>query len=148
MPIATSDGATVTMSLHDFRQVERQLDELRTKLQAADAQAAPRPTDQHAADALRALRGALDVVSFAVANLPPEAVVGWPFESLEVIAEQLDILYPTDPDTQTLAITLRQFAGECAQVAEFRGTRADIASAVVAATAPTAADTTENGDSP
>ena len=148
MPIQTSDGATVQLSLHDFRQVERQLDELRDQLQKARQQPAPQPVEQHTNVALEALQSALEVVQFAVGNLPPETTRRWPFGALEALAKQLDILYPHDPDTQTLGITLRQFAGECAQVAEFRGARREIAKAVLAAD-PTEPDgTVENVDSP
>ena len=62
-------------------------------------------------------RAQLVIVRFAVANMPPEAIKGWPIEALEAVAAGLPALTDHTTDDVDLAITLRDFKRDCEHVA-------------------------------
>lgn len=68
-------------------------------------------------------RAQLVIVRFAVANLPPETIKGWPTEALEAVAASLPALIDHSVDDVDLAITLRDFRRDCESVALMRATR-------------------------
>ena len=55
----------------------------------------------------------LDIVRFAVANLDPRTVKGWPWAAVAAFADDLEELPGADENTHDLAIELRAFAHEC-----------------------------------
>lgn len=57
-------------------------------------------------------RELIQVLRFAVGNLPPETTRHWPFRSLEAAAKLLPWLPDFTPDDNTLAIELKAFANE------------------------------------
>jgi hypothetical protein len=65
-------------------------------------------------------RAAIEIVRFAVANLPPESTVRWPTTALRVVATRLPSMPDAGPDDDELMITLKRFADECDQF-ETRG---------------------------
>jgi len=65
-------------------------------------------------------RKALDVVRFAVGNLPPETVVGWPSPALREIAVRLPMLPNYSPDDAEVAGELIGFAQDCERWARYR----------------------------
>lgn len=69
-------------------------------------------------------RHALSITRFAVENLPPEMIKNWPYRELRMLAE----LMPGLPDhngldDDSLAIELRNFAGECERFERNRNLR-------------------------
>ncbi len=58
-------------------------------------------------------RAALEIVRFAVANLPPESIKGWPTMALRTIACELPAMPDTVNDDKEFALTLSVFADEC-----------------------------------
>jgi len=72
-----------------------------------------------------ALRAAVEVVQFAVGNLDPTTVRGWPYEALGTIADALEQIpgLQEDPNMRSLAGELRHFAGIAAGLEEFRKER-------------------------
>lgn len=105
--------ATVTIPYDEFqaiqnekRQAEEQVADLKRQVTEAKISA----SDPHL---LALSRAALDVVRYAVASLPPESNMGWPFESLRAVAEEVEHMPDATPDHAELAMTLRTFATEC-----------------------------------
>lgn len=70
----------------------------------------------------RTLAAVIEIVQFAVANLPPEHVVGWPSQALVTFAEGLRMLPISDHDKE-LAEELLVFAGEASERAKERRSR-------------------------
>lgn len=58
-------------------------------------------------------RDALDIVRFAVANLPPEMTPNWPFEALRKLCENVSDLPDADTNDHDMAIDLKSFVAEC-----------------------------------
>lgn len=58
---------------------------------------------------------ALDVVRFAVANLPAESFKGWPFKSLREVAKVIRKLPNAADNERDLATEIERFAGEVVQ---------------------------------
>jgi hypothetical protein len=135
MPLPVSDTATVTMSMHDYRKIERDreaLEERIQELEAAGSAAQPEPADIERWR--RALQMAAPIVQYAVGNLNPESHRDWPAGELWALGELLPELFPNDADVQSLAITFRQFAAEAEDYDDFREHRRQVAATVVAGT--------------
>lgn len=111
-------STTVTVPIDDFdalrnRITELELDLATVRLELGEMQATARAADDPSAlDALRNL--ASNVIRFAVQNLPPEHVKGWPHADLKAFAAFV-LNWPgsTDHDKE-LASELLLFADECA----------------------------------
>lgn len=138
--IPTSDSATVTLPLSDWRRLERELNDLRTRVQepakAWLSAPAPAPDAQKALDA-DALSFALELVQFAVGNLPPQSVRGWPVEALRRFADLIVDLCP-NTHTELLAQEFYRFADEIDAVEKFRNIRRQTARETVGTEAPDA----------
>ncbi len=105
--------ATVTMEYAEFQELQNKRKEAEEEVAALKAQiteAKIKASDPHL---LALARGALDVVRYAVASLPPESHRGWPFESLTQVADHVIFMPDATPDHTELAMTLRTFATEC-----------------------------------
>jgi hypothetical protein len=74
---------------------------------------------------MRALHAAIEVVQFAVGNLDPTTVRGWPYEALRTLADVLEQTpgLQEDANMRSLAGELRHFAGVAASLEEFRKKR-------------------------
>jgi len=57
-------------------------------------------------------REMMTIIRFAVANLPPSEIRGWPFEAVHTVANRLGELPDKTSDDLTFAIELRAFANE------------------------------------
>lgn len=89
---ARTPTATVTISLDEYRQLLRQQPLLERS--PADARALPASTpasieNVSATDIETFIANAIDVMQYAVANLPPETSVNWPAKQLKVAASAL-----------------------------------------------------------
>lgn len=115
-------NATVNVSLASYQALLDELEKLRTEL-LAQRQQPSAPTDTDAAHARAALERALAIVQFAVGNLDPRTVRGWPVEDVTALANLIEAALPNYPHADVLAITLREFAGEAADVDRFRRDR-------------------------
>lgn len=62
---------------------------------------------------LAAFRNALAIARFAVANLPPEIIKGWPTEELRGLMDRLPLQPDYGPDDISLISELRSFVREC-----------------------------------
>jgi len=135
MSLPTSDSATVTVLLRDWTHIEREFELLRKQLrQATDNNAPVVPMEAQAV--LAALESALPIVQFAVGNVPPESVRGWPTASLAALAEQIMTLFPDDADRQSLAITFREVAAHARDIDQYRAHRTEAAVRVLETTSP------------
>lgn len=114
----------------DLRTTQNKNYELEQKLAAAqlggDASVA---TLLHAA-----FHDALTIVQFAVGNLDPSTIAGWPHEALVKIADAIEKIPGMDPHKAELPPELRHFAGIAAGLEAFRKER-DKNKVVVAASA-------------
>lgn len=145
MPLPVSDTATITMTMHDFRKLERDREALEARiaeLETAGGAAQPAPADTERWRL--ALQMALPVVQYAVGNLNPESYRDWPAGELWALAELLPELFPGDPDVESLAIVFREFATQAEDLDDFRAERREAAAAVLAPI--DAADSTEAAD--
>lgn len=69
-----------------------------------------------------AFHDAMRIVQFAVANLEPTTVRGWPYEALAALAEAIDRI-PMDVYVKEMSQDLRDFASLAAGYEEFRRER-------------------------
>jgi hypothetical protein len=83
---------------------------------------------------LAALESALPIVQFAVGNVPPESVRGWPTASLAALADQIADLFPQDSDRQSMAIAFREVADHALQIEQYRVQRTEAAIRVLEST--------------
>lgn len=100
-----------TMLLNRVKEAEQEAAEARVALQA---QRLEDPTGRVPALTSFA-RECLTIARFAVANLPPETIRGWPVEALRRMTLGLKDLPDYDVNDRDMAIDLLNFADECAQ---------------------------------
>lgn len=116
---------TVNLTLADYDAMRDRIVALEMDLKTAQmdaAQAASRGNNNGAE--IRALIDAMmDVVRFAVQNLPPEHVVGWPWGSLGYLARLYAKLPWATNEHQELSAELQTFADECEAMATVRSSR-------------------------
>jgi len=79
-----------------------------------------------------AFHDAIKVVQFAVGNLAPETVAGWPHQALVAVAAAIEKIPGIDPHVKEMPSELRNFARLAASYEEFRKQR-DANRVVVAA---------------
>jgi hypothetical protein len=117
--------ATVSMPLQTYLSLQRYASELEcaTEADGASAPTAPPSAWQEAA------MMALPVVQFAIGNLDPQTVRGWPWQALQRLGEKMAELLP---DQSEIGIALTSFARECADTDRFRAQRLQAAEAVLA----------------
>lgn len=127
MALPISSSATITMTVHDYRAIEAQYEQL-CKLLQEHAAAAPAPTADESLYRA-ALEAALPVVHFAIANLPPETYAGWPHGSLRGLGKLLLQIYPDDRAREPIALDFQHFADEAAAAESFRARRYEAARA-------------------
>lgn len=115
--------ATVTLSLEELQEyvVKRnmaynEVAALKEKLRVASLRADSEVTS----DLVEALRAVLPVISFAVGNLSPEAIRGWPHDALKTFAGRLAVLFAGDDIVASLALEFGNFAREAASYEEQR----------------------------
>lgn len=131
-------SATVTMDLSEYQTLQKQKETTEienSKLREQIIEAKISSSDPHL---LAFSRAALDIVRYAVASLPPESNIGWPFESLRVVAEEILRMPDAGPTHEELAFTFRTFAQEC----EEHERRRKLAREVKQAPLPSLADLT------
>jgi hypothetical protein len=120
------DEPTISLKLSDYdkmrtgqRALETRLRELEVELTAAQL-ADPSETLGHVH---RAFLQAMQVVQFAVGNLPPESIVGWPHAALAHLAEAVNTLPGIGPHLKEIAPELREFARGAASLEAWRKER-------------------------
>lgn len=62
------------------------------------------------------IRAALPVIQFAVGNLPPEAIRGWPFGQLLAFAKLFEKMPTLNAFEENLVLELKHFAAEASSV--------------------------------
>jgi hypothetical protein len=72
---------------------------------------------------LKALSSAREIVRFAVANYPPEAVRGWPHAELTNFADLLETAPGASQDYKEMAIDLKSFARAAKTIEDKRALR-------------------------
>jgi hypothetical protein len=105
----------VSMSLEDFKAMEAreqgayaELDKVRAELLAAKL-SDPSNTIKSLVPLCREM---LIIVRFAMANLPPMEIRGWPFEAVQSVANRLACMPDNIPDDVTIARELTLFAAD------------------------------------
>jgi hypothetical protein len=58
-------------------------------------------------------RDCLTIARFAIANLPPEMIRGWPYQTLRKICETINVLPDYTADDRDMALDLLDFAQDC-----------------------------------
>lgn len=131
------DEPMISIKLSDFDRQRQNTRDLEARLYQLEADlAAAKLADS--AGTLRAFHAAfhdaMQVVQFAVGNLAPETVAGWPYEALGRLAEALDKLPSIDRHLSEAAGELREFSRQASGLEAWRKER-DKHRVVVAATA-------------
>lgn len=110
-------SSTINLTLEDYnvlqdakRQAENEAAGLRKELAEARLDVG---NDGSTRALVASVRGALDIVRFAVANMPPETVHGWPIAKLIEVSHSIEKLPDASSDDVSFAIELRKFATEC-----------------------------------
>jgi hypothetical protein len=148
MSLPISNTATVTMTIHDYRQIEKVVEDLRAQVEVLRGRRPQVEGSEAASDLSAALDAALPIVQFAVGNLNPESTKGWPHKSVEQLGLLIATMYGEfDSDRATLAITLREFAREARDIEGYRQRREDAAHEVLSATVSSTTEL-QNGDGP
>ncbi len=125
-------GTSITLAYQTYRQMERELEELRAKAAVQQQPIAAADLDEYVLDLQSEITAAISVAQFAVGNLNPESVRGWPHEQLKEFGELLiKTAMGTDQDQIMLGLSFVHFARECADVATFRANRTRAAKEVV-----------------
>jgi hypothetical protein len=120
------DEPTVNVKYSDYQQLREDLRRLQNEnyelaKKLADAQLG---SDADVAKLLRdAFHDALTIVQFAVANLDPATVAGWPHEVLVRVADAIEKIPNMDRHKAELPPDLRHFAGIAATFEAFRKER-------------------------
>ena len=105
--------ATVSIPLSEFQEIQQAKD--KAEKEASQLREQIRQATITASDSvLFALsKKSLDIVRFAIANLPPESTKAWPIESLREIAKLLPQAAGATIDDEEFAVTIASFAREC-----------------------------------
>lgn len=128
---------TITIQLSQFDKMREELRLTNERNQELTTQlATARLTDNSGViqGFVGAFHQALKIVQFAVGNLSPETVAGWPHEALLQVATAIETLPGIDRHIAELPIELRSFAKNAAGYEAFRRER-DARRVVVAASA-------------
>ena len=117
---------TVNIPLDEWNQLQANAE--RRKAELAEAHRRARDAEAGSGDErVRALRDIIDValpvVQFAVGNLPPESVRGWPHVELQQLAERLRTMPGHDAEHETISAEFTTFANECLRLAAHRAVR-------------------------
>lgn len=114
-------NATISLPYQNFKDLENEVSRLRAE--NAQLKRDARKSNPHGGDGLEALdrmeaalRYALPIVQFAVANLNPETYRGWPHEELRKLAALLPETLPTWTEIDVLSLTLREAARAASDV--------------------------------
>jgi|SRR5215469_14386771 len=76
--------------------------------------------DARVAKIAKFARHCLEIARFAVANCPPEAIKGWPYEDLRALCATIEALPDYGPNDQSMAMDLLEFAADCEERELFR----------------------------
>jgi hypothetical protein len=131
-----ADGPMINISLADFDKLRNENKDTQAKCYELEKQlAAAQLGDDTAAKLLHAaFHDAIKVVQFAVGNLDPSTVSGWPHEALRKIADAIEKIPGVDPHVAELPPELRAFADVARGLEAYRRER-DKNKVVTAATA-------------
>ena len=97
--------------LHRRQEAENEAARLREELKAARGDALALG-NKLSGTLLITARASIEIVRFAVANLPPQTIKGWPTKALFTVADGLSALPEFDTEHRDLAIELKAFARE------------------------------------
>lgn len=116
--------AQITLDLSEWQALQGQISTLQNALATAkdetDKLRLAGPDGADKAALLKALRSALGIVQFAVANLDPETVRGWPFPALLHLAASLSDAPGLSAVERELAPIFEAFAKECGALERLR----------------------------
>lgn len=107
-----SSNATVTIPLTEFMEVQNARAAAEQKAAELEKKLSGEKIAANDATTYAIARDALEVVRFAIGNLPPETTRGWPVEKVRALSENLPKLDGATQDDQEYAITMRYFADE------------------------------------
>jgi hypothetical protein len=116
--------ATINMELTEFTEItdrlkvlESENGQLRQDVGAARLVAGG---DELTQQAFAAFRASLPIVCFALANLDPETIRGWPWVSLQDLAGIMEGLSVRTQNDLELALAMKEFAKEAAEIDHLR----------------------------
>lgn len=108
--------AQVTLTMDEYNELKTAKEQALEEVARLKANAFRAVLDSDATGTIKALnelaRTQLQVIRFAMANLPPEDTRGWPMIALEGIAGKLELLPDRTDDDTSLSLELRAFAKE------------------------------------
>lgn len=130
------DEPTVNVKYSDYSKLREELRTLQNKNYELEQKlaAAKLGDDEVAKSLFDGFHSAIKVVQFAVGNLEPSTVVGWPHAALIEVADAIEKIPGIDQHIAEMPPELRHFAGIAAGLEAFRKER-DKNKVVVAASA-------------
>jgi hypothetical protein len=131
-----ADGPVINIPLADFDKLRDSNKASQTRIYELEKQlaAAKLGDDAIAKTLFDAFHDAITIVQFAVGNLDPATVSGWPHEAVARIADAIEKIPGMDPHKAELPPELRYFASVAKGLEDFRRER-DKHKVVVPATA-------------
>jgi hypothetical protein len=109
-------SATLTISMIDYTKMQTDLAVSRAETATAQAETlAARLVDPVGVlvKLTAFARDCMTIARFGIANLPPEMIPGWPYETLRRICDTIDALPDCSQDDRDMATDLRGFARDC-----------------------------------
>ncbi|MGH7178286.1 MAG: hypothetical protein ACREJC_12975 [Tepidisphaeraceae bacterium] len=108
-------SATLTLTLADYESLKAQRTKAEDDLAVVTKQLAEARLEDPSgklAPLNQFARDCLTIVRFAVANLPPETIRGWPYEELKRICQTLHVLPDFSTNDRDMALDVLGFARE------------------------------------
>lgn len=133
-------GITMTIPYQTFETMKKQIDSLMVENQSLKKRPLSGKASSDVNDLRAALEAALPIVQFAVSNLNPESVLGWPHKQLASLGALLRST-TDDPHLLEMATTFYYQAEHAADVDVFRAKRLADAAALF----PSAGDDDDEG---
>ena len=140
---------TATVSLHidewdNMRNKTQQLQNEIAELCKQLAEAERKDPTGRLEPTLKTIEMALPIIQFAVSNLHPDTMLGWPYEALREFSERLKSLPGASQLYKELAIELKAFAAQAEMRARERAARPVVVSTPLEALENRAADYLSN----
>lgn len=121
-----ADDPTVTVKYSDYTKLREDLRETSSRILVLEQEVAAAKLGDPAGVTKQlhdAFHEAFKIVQFAVGNLPPETITGWPHEALVAVAKAIEIIPGIDIHVREVPAELRHFARQAAALEEDRKQR-------------------------
>ncbi|GAF90560.1 unnamed protein product [marine sediment metagenome] len=116
--------AEITMSMIEYQELQSRANDAQkrcTELEKRIHEVEMTDPEDRIPDLVACIKAALPIVEFAVGNLAPETVRGWPYDELLAFAGKLETMPGVDTRLKEYALGFRSFIREAQEVETTRG---------------------------